>query len=605
MEVVKRGPVRGIAKAVIVLVLACFTLLGCALAFLHSPFFRFPSDGEYPAPRINELIWPTIGCPAMVVPGGELVVEVDLWAGEESLRREVSGWRASLSPSRDELAGLAYELEPAGARQGASERWPYRSEEGRSEEVWHASFRIPSGVVPELYDLRVEVDAGNEHISDMQPHAVAVCADGDDDFTFITLSDIHVHERDNSAPLSAQTNKGISEEGDPVFFEEAISQVNLIRPDFVLMLGDFVRGQRRPGELLAECERFYDALLDLEVPAFLLPGNHDQYVNEIDGMRWYENNIGPLYYSFDVGDCHFACLDSYQWPEDDRLVMNKLLFMEPRKWQGQVLGADNEKDPATYTGELAWLEADLAASGDAPLKVMAMHHDPYTPGGKGFSFIDVSYWGIYRAGGGGEGREALMDLASRHGVDAVFGGHLHTDEVGEVPWANGGGETIYSCQTCVYFDQGGESDHYPGYRLVEVEDGEITSLAYLDGVSSYPFYDGSVPGGTTDLDELETPALDARVVQAMRDGRPYVVIEVENYLATAMELAGITVQAPAPPGGGYVAEGAELYRTVEMPGKPGWVLLYLSTEVEGGDPGTGGEDQGEATVKTITITANP
>ena len=194
-----------------------------------------------------------------------------------------------------------------------------------------------------------------------------------------------------------------------------------------------------------------------------------------------------------------------------------------------------------------------------------------------------------------------MDTASRHRVQAVFGGHQHIDEVEGVPWEDGGGETIYSCQTCVYFDEGGESDHYPGYRLVEVEDGDIISFAYLDGTSSYPFYDGSIPGGITDLDELDLRALDARVLKTMQEGKTHIVVEVESYLATTMDLAGIVVQAPASPAGDYTIEGGELYRSVEVPGKPGWVLLYVRTEVGPGRPGTTAEIPGEASHKTITI----
>jgi len=592
---------KRLSKGIVIFVLVCFALVGAGLSFLHSPFFRYPSDGEYPPPRINELIWPTIGYPAMVMPGEELTLELDLWTGEESSQEEVSGWHAYLSPSRNDLDGLVYELELEDARTGSSERWPYRSAEGRSEEVWHASFRIPQDAVPELYDLNVEVDVGEEHVGDFQPHAVGVTQDTDGDFTFITLSDIHVHERDNSTLFATQTNKGISEFGDPIFLEEAIRQVNLIRPDFVLMLGDFIRGQRRPGELLSEYERFYETLLQLGVPAFLLPGNHDGYVNEIDGLRWFENNIGPLYYSFDVDDCHFTCLNTYEWPEDDRLVMNKLLYMEPRKWQGQVLGAEDERDPSTYYGQLAWLNEDLAANRGADLEMVALHHDPYTPDGKGFSYSNVVYGLVYVSAGGGQGKQALLDTVSRHGVDAVFGGHRHTDEIAWVPREDGAGETMYSCQTCVYFDHGGESDHYPGYRLVEVEDGEITSYAYLDGVSSYPFYDGSVPGGITDLEDLEIPSLDVEVTQTRLEGEPYIVLEVENYLATAMELEGIMVEAPAPPPEGYKVTGGELYRSVEMPSKPGRVLLCLKTKVRAGTPGTSWEDPGEPGVREITI----
>jgi hypothetical protein len=587
---------KRLAKGLLVLALICLAVMGAVLSFLHSPFFRYPTDGEYPTPRINELIWPTIGCPAMVVPGDDLVVEVDLWAGDEERARmeEAAGWRARLQPCREELAGLAFELQPVGARLGPSERWPNRSGEGHSEEVWKVSFRVPEEAPPELYDISLEADAGGERITDTQPHAVALVEEADEDFTFITLADIHVHERDNSALFKKQTDKGISAEGEPLFFEEAIAQVNLIRPDFVLMLGDFVRGQRRPGELLSECESFYQALLRLEVPAYLLPGNHDGYVNEIDGKIWYENNLGPLYYSFDLEGCHFTCLDTYQWPADDRVVMNKLVYMEPRKWQGQVLGAGDEGDPATYDGQLAWLEEDLAAHRDAPLKVMALHHDPYTPDGKGYSYADVVKFPIYLDTGGGAGKKALLDGASRHEVDAVFGGHQHRDRIGSVSWESGEGETIYSCQTCVYFGEGGTDENYPGYRLVEVEDGEITSLAYLDGISSYPFYDGSVPGGETDLDALEQPALWSETSQATGQGSWSARVEVGNYLEAGMDLAGIVVEAPQPPAGGYGVEGAELYRVVEIAGKPGHVLLYLRTGVSNGAPG-------EPALQTITI----
>ncbi|MEW6554776.1 MAG: metallophosphoesterase [Actinomycetota bacterium] len=592
---------KAAARAVIILVLVCLGLTGALLSFLHSPFFRYPTDGEYPQPRIDELIWPTIGCPAMVVPGEVLAVEVDLDSGDaEVIQADASGWQARLRPSRAELAGISLELKAVGAKPGPSERWPERAGVSGAE-VWHVSFRVPAEAVPELYDLTLEVDVGGEHVSDTQPHAVALVEDADGDFTFVTLSDVHVHEPNNSSLAKHQTDKGISEDGEPLFFEAAIAQVNLIRPDLVVMLGDFVRGQRRPGELLSEYERFYEALLRLEVPVFLLPGNHDGYVNEIDGLRWFEENLGPLYYSFDLGDCHFACLHTYQWPFDDRVVMNKLAYMEPRKWQGQVLGAADEGDPSTYTGQLAWLEDDLSSHDSARLKVLAMHHDPYTPDGRAYSFVNVVKFPLYIGAGGGEGGDALLGVAARREVDVVLGGHQHRDRIGMVPWKSGGGDTVYSCQTCVYFGEGGTGDNYPGYRLVEVEGGEIVSLAYLDGVSSYPFYDGSVPGGETDLDGLERPALWAAVSKTAAVETWSASIEAGNYLGEDMVLNGIVLEAPEPSPGGYKVEGAELYRAVEMPGERGGMLLYLRAEVAAGVPGEAAGAPGDPTIHTITI----
>lgn len=587
---------RGV-KAFLVLVLAALALLGLTLGFLHSPFFRYPTGDEFPPARIHRLIWPTIGCPALVTPGGVLEAELDLDGLEGAKWLEAEDFRASMRPARAELAGISRELEPLEARRGPSRRWPYRGAEGEGEEVWTVSFRVPGDAFPELYDLRVEVEAEGDGaaMSEEQPHALGIMEDGDDRFTFVTLSDIHVHERGNSSLFSRQTDRGLSDTGEPLFLYQAIEQLNLIRPDFVLMLGDFIRGQRRPGELLKEYERFYQALLELEVPAFLLPGNHDQYVNGIDGARWFEANLGPLYYSFDVGGCHFTCLDSYQWPEGDRVVMNKLFFMEPRRWQGQVLDAPAGEGYSAPGAQLSWLEKDLFDHAGSALRVVAMHHDPCTPEGRGYSYINVNYWGIYHAGGGGRGREELLELMALHRVHHVFGGHLHMDAVSSLPWEGGGGETVYSCQTCVYFGGGGWSEHYPGYRLVEVEDGGIVSFSYLDGTSSYPLYDGSHPGAVVDLDLLETPAVWA---EEEDPGEGAVAgFAAGNFLAVPVRLRGLVLDTEASPSGRYEVEGADLIRAVALPGDGSRALLYLEVMVEAGVPGEAGDRPGVPSMK--------
>jgi len=593
---------KGAFKALVILVAVGALVIGAALAFANSPFFRFPTGGEYPTPRIQEIIWPTIGYPAMVVPGEVLEVEVDLRGEGDTGPQpvEVSEWRAELLPVREELSGLSYPLDHRLSELEPSERWPYLGGEDMDNSVWHVQFEVPAQAPPELYDLSLEAVVSGEPVSDSQPHAVAVTEDDDNDFTFITLSDIHVHELNNSSLLKRQTDKGIAGNGDPVFFKQAIYQVNLIRPDFVLMLGDYIRGQRRPGELESEYQRFYQALLELEVPAFLVPGNHDLFINDIDGARFYEQNIGPLYYSFDVGDCHFTCVDSYQWPEEDRIVMNKLAYMEPRKWQGQVQGAGDELDPSTYSGELAWLEEDLSSHHRAPLKVMAMHHDPYTPDGKAFSWRNHVFYFIFCiASGGGQGREALLDMAARHQVDMVLGGHRHEDDRGAVPWREGEGETTYACQTCVYFAEGGRSEKYPGYRLIQVEEGEITSFTYLDDVHSYPFYDGSVLEGDTDLDNLDRPALWAELREETGEEGLVLSWEVGSYLGEEVRLRGLVAPGPVNGEEEYDVEGGELYQAIPLPGRPGWALLYLETEMEAGVPGEAADSPGEPAKRII------
>ncbi|MCG2794934.1 MAG: metallophosphoesterase, partial [Actinomycetia bacterium] len=569
----------------------------------YSSSGRFPTEGaKYPTQRIRELIWPTVGYPAMVTPGGLLEVEVDLRdvAGKGQQAEDASEWRAVIKPTPKELTGLTYTLTPEGARRAVSDRWPEGTRLGGPDAVWHVSFHVPAEAVPELYDLYVEVRAFGRLVSDSQPHAVSVAADDDDDFTFISLADIHVHRRGISGWMQQQTDKGISPEGRPVYFENAIDQVNLIRPDFVVLLGDFVRAQYEPGDYQVEFEEFYRALEAFEVPLFAVPGNHDLYVNEVDGARVWEENLGPLYYSFDVGGCHFTCVNTYQWPVGDRIVMKKPgLFVYPKKWQGQVLEAGDEGNPSTYRGQLAWIRDDLAANPDSPLKFVLLHHCPFTPDGEGMAYDNERFAGVFSLGGNGKGRDALKELASMYGVDMVLSGHLHHDNVGSAPWADGGGETVYASQTCVYYDEGGTQEKYPGYRLFKVAGGRVESFTYTDGVHSIPFYDGSVLGGETDLEHLDRPALSARRIE--RAEMVTLRWEVESYLAVPMELKGLIAVVPGAGGVTYSARGGEIYQTLRVPGDPDRVVLYVKTEVEKGEPGPDTTTPGTPARNDVTV----
>lgn len=598
---------RGALIGLLAVALVLLTIYGGIDHYLNSSWGSFPTDeAEYRTPAIQELIWPTIGYPAMIVGGGEVTLEVDLSAGERKAGQpgEVTEWRAAIGASRSELDGLEYELECGGSWKGKSERWPHDSRFGSAAEVWHVEFEVPEGAVPELYDLSIEAETSLGTVSDGQEHALAVVEDDDDNFTYISLADVHVHRRDISTWVSAQTDKGISPEGVPLFFYEAIDQVNLVRPDFVVMLGDYVRAQNDPGDYEIEFENYFRALQRFQVPVFMVPGNHDLYVCGVDGKRVWEENIGPLYYSFDVGDCHFACVNTYQWPYQDRVVMSKFggLISYPRKWQGQILGAGDDEETMPPEGQPAWLRDDLAAHGESLLRIVLLHHCPFTPEGKGAAFDNQEFAAVLRFGGGGAGREALRKLFSQKKVDLVMSGHRHHDDVGTSPWEEGGGETVYAGQTCVYFDEGGVQDKYPGYRLVGVQEGSLEGLTYTDERHSLPFYDGSNLHGDTDLDGLEREALGAECSESEADGSERLTWEVENYLSVPMELEGLIAEAPAAEEG-YYCEGGEIYRVVAVPGEPGRVLLYARTVVRAGEQGESVAQPGTPARMTVTVGA--
>lgn len=93
------------------------------------------------------------------------------------------------------------------------------------------------------------------------------------------------------------------------------------------------------------------------------------------------------YYSFDYGNVHFICLDSY--------------------------GSDRSPAGAMFT----WLARDLASS-DKDWKVAFWHHPPYT---KGSHDSDIEIELV-------EMRERALPILEDAGVDIVLGGHSHSYE---------------------------------------------------------------------------------------------------------------------------------------------------------------------------------
>ena len=571
------------------IVMAVIVVYGVFGMIVYSSVGRFPSGHPTPPPHIRSLIWPTIGYPELANAGAPVEAEVSL---PGSTIGSLGTFTATLTPARTELAGLTYTMPASAYSLGTSLHWPTGTMHG-SARVWRVEFRLPPGAVSELYDLTVNAEVAGRAFADTQRHALSIVAPGrGEDFSFVSLADVHVHEQNMSGFMYTQTNKGIAPDGRPLFFERAIDQVNLLRPDFVVILGDCVLAQHAPGEYLPEFKWFYSELARFQVPVFVLPGNHDSYINGVDGKTVWEENLGPLFYSFDFGRAHFLAVDTNQWTSTDRIIMEKLnLVSHPRKWQGQVLGATDERKPKTYVGQLAWINRDLAKHPDDQPTFMMMHHDPFRPNGKAISWRNERFAGVYSLGGGGVGSTALKTLASRYTVDYVLTGHLHSDYVGSVQWANRRGSTAYVNQTMVYFDEGGEKDSYPGYRLWSVKGGAASGYTYLDDFHSTPLYDGSNLKGLTDLSKLHTQALSGATTQTG--------FSVSSYLGVGVPVRGLIGVFPA--GSKRVSPGANAYQSVPVPADPSKVLLYLSTVVPAGKPGTDPSTPGTPANETITV----
>lgn len=157
-------------------------------------------------------------------------------------------------------------------------------------------------------------------------------------------------------------------------------------------------------------------------------GNHDSRSSTGHGFANLETFVLPRngasgaypdhaerYYSFDYGPVHFVALDT------------ELAF----------------DDPARRAEQLAWLEADLAATAQ-PWKVVYFHRTPYTAGTHHGSDLDV--------------RAAFSPVFEEHGVQLVLAAHEHLYErTHPVPFDRPAGERVVYVTT-----GGGGAPVYPG-----------------------------------------------------------------------------------------------------------------------------------------------
>lgn len=165
----------------------------------------------------------------------------------------------------------------------------------------------------------------------------------------------------------------------------AVAHLNRLpaRPDLVVITGDLVdRGE------VGEYERLRELLAPLTMPAYLLPGNHDDRDNlrRVFADHAYLPREGFLQYTVDDWPVRLVVLDTH-------------IPGEP----GGRLCAER----------LAWLDARLAEQPRRPT-VVAMHHPPFTIG---LALMDS--FGL-------DGIDGLAAVIRKHEqVERVVCGHLH------------------------------------------------------------------------------------------------------------------------------------------------------------------------------------
>ena len=181
-------------------------------------------------------------------------------------------------------------------------------------------------------------------------------------------------------------NKGFEKE--TALFEKAVAAINRLKPDFVVITGDFVN-DTKDGKQSAEFKRL-TATIDAKIPVYLTPGNHD-IGHEVDkiSLESYKKTYGPDHFSFRNKNAQFIGFNSC-------LIKSGPLDLEQNQYK--------------------WLEKTLLKNGNADHIILFCHY-PF--------FIKTMDEPEEYANISIENRKKYLNLFAENKVEAIFAGHLH------------------------------------------------------------------------------------------------------------------------------------------------------------------------------------
>ncbi len=167
------------------------------------------------------------------------------------------------------------------------------------------------------------------------------------------------------------------------FFTQSIEEFNILKPDFVLHVGDIILGGSADG-VPPQWDHFDQIIAKCEPPFLPIPGNHD-ISDEATEQIW-QDRIGPTHYSFQYGNSFFIFLNSEE--------------------VGAVERISNE--------QVAWLKHELESTNAK--NVFLFLHQPYFEH-EGDPDTAPTYWEKHWAN--------VAGVLKGHPVKAVFSGHRH------------------------------------------------------------------------------------------------------------------------------------------------------------------------------------
>jgi len=146
-------------------------------------------------------------------------------------------------------------------------------------------------------------------------------------------------------------------------FSRAVSQVNLLQPQFVMSVGDLIEGYTLKEDLVKEqWDEFDGYVRRFEMPFFYVPGNHD-LTNKMQVAKWGER-YGKRYYHFTYKNALFVCLNSENPPDG----MNTI-DPEQQAWLAKTIEANRDSRwTFVFVHQPVWIGKDLEKNGWASVE---------------------------------------------------------------------------------------------------------------------------------------------------------------------------------------------------------------------------------------------
>ncbi len=218
-------------------------------------------------------------------------------------------------------------------------------------------------------------------------------------FSFVLMADTHVdrenHPSSSPFPINARSNartrgciadiNGLREEMGP------------LAPRFALHLGDLIHPVPSMPAYAQAANDFHDIVAGLDIPLYVLPGNHDVgdkpvgwapagVVREAFLTQW-EEHFGHQYQAFDHQEIHFILLNA------------------------QIINSGLKRE----SEQRAWLEMELKSHANRRI-FLCLHYPPF------LCFPDE---GEHYDNLAEPGRTWILNLIETYRVEALFAGHVH------------------------------------------------------------------------------------------------------------------------------------------------------------------------------------